>query len=185
MAQILERQRRPEASAAEWEKVLKMNRGPTRSAERHEARSRILALAGRDGRVHLNERIRELQAQVRRDPQDREAALFLAEAEARNGNVGSAIATLRATIEQDRKDDDGTAPPTAAEPGDDVKGDTVLALVRLLRQSRQPEEAIHRLEDLSAGDPARAREAQSRSPTSSSSATTTIGRCSTPSWPHA
>jgi len=158
LAQILERQRRPEASAAEWDKVLRMNRGPTHFAERHEARSRILALAGRDGRVHLNERIRELQAQVRRDPKDREAALFLAEAEARNGNLVSAIATLRATIEQDRST--GTPAPSGAESRDDVRGDLVLALVRLLRQTRQLEEAIQHLEALSASDPARAREAQ-------------------------
>jgi HEAT repeat protein/predicted Zn-dependent protease len=155
MAQILERQHRPEAAIAEWERVLAMNGGPNRVAERREARSRILGILSREGRARLDERITRLRAQMSLDPNDRETALFLAEAELRNDAVSGAIDTLRATITRDRQ------PPGGGrrEASDDAKADVILTLVRLLRQTRQLDEAVRLLNELAQRIPARAREA--------------------------
>ena len=155
MAQILERQHRPEAAIAEWERVLAMNGGPNRVAERREARSRILGILSREGRARLDERITRLRAQMSLDPNDRETALFLAEAELRNDAVSGAIDTLRATITRDRQ------PPAGGrrEASDDAKADVVLTLVRLLRQTRQLDEAVRLLNELAQRIPSRAREA--------------------------
>jgi tetratricopeptide (TPR) repeat protein/HEAT repeat protein len=153
MAQILERQRRPEMAIAEWERVLMMNKGPDHAAERREARSRILGILSREGRTRLEERIVKLRAEVDQHPDDRETALFLAEAELRSDSINGAIETLRAILVRDRQT------PTGKETGDDATGEITLTLVRLLRQTRQLDEAVRLLDDLATRSPSRAREA--------------------------
>jgi tetratricopeptide (TPR) repeat protein len=154
MAQILERERRIDAAIEEWEKVLAMNVGPTRGAERYEARSRMLALVAREGRARLDAKVRALQVEVRRNPEDREAAIFLAEAELHNGDTSGAIGTLRAIVERDRAASANARAATA-----DAQADALLALVRLLRQTRQLDEAVRCLEELAGRIPGRARDA--------------------------
>jgi tetratricopeptide (TPR) repeat protein len=155
MAQILERQRRPEAAIAAWENVLAMNAGPNRVAERREARSRILGILSREGRARLDERVVRLRAQISLDPADRETALFLAEAELRSDATAGAIETLRATMVRDRL----TPPAGRPVASDDAKADVILTLVRLLRQTRQLDEAVRLLAELAQRIPSRAREA--------------------------
>jgi HEAT repeat protein/predicted Zn-dependent protease len=163
MAEILERQHKPTDAVREWEIVLAMSAGPGNASERHEARARILALLAREGRGALQIRIRKLEDEVRRSPDDREVALFLAEAQQRDGNVTGAIATLRAIVERDAAASPSASPssplPSAPERSDDARADAVLALVRLLRHTGQVEEAVRRLEELARQVPARAREA--------------------------
>jgi tetratricopeptide (TPR) repeat protein/HEAT repeat protein len=149
LAQILERQRKPDAAVREWESVLELARGADRAGERREARARILTIVARQSRAKLDERVRALEEAARRAPDDREAALFLAEAQQRVGNRNGAIATLRAVVERDAK----------THEGGDADAELTLALVRLLRASGQTEEAVRRLEELAARAPARAREA--------------------------
>ena len=146
MAQILERQRKSDAAIKEWQTVLEMSKGAGQAGERQEARSRILALVSREGRGRLDEWVRRLEGQLRQRPDDREAAMFLAEAQVRNGNVSGAIATLRGVVERDKA-------------GTSSDGDAILALVRLLRQARDLEGAVRWLEELGRRVPARAREA--------------------------
>ena len=154
MAQILERQRRPDAAIAEWERVMAMNVGATHAAERREARSRILGILGREGRARLEDKIVKLRAEVDAHPERRETALFLAEAELRSDAVASAIETLRATIARDRAHAAGSA-----DASDDAQAEVILTLVRLLRQTRQLDEAVRLLADLAQRIPTRAREA--------------------------
>ena len=154
MAQILERQRRPDAAIAEWERVMAMNVGTAHAAERREARSRILGILGREGRARLEEKIAKLRAEVSEHPERRETALFLAEAELRSDAITSAIETLRATIARDRERAAGSA-----DASDDAQADVILTLVRLLRQTRQLDEAVRLLADLAQRIPSRAREA--------------------------
>ena len=156
MAQIFERQRRPDAAIAEWERVMAMamSSGPAHASERREARSRILGILSREGRARLEEKILKLRAEVEEHPDHRETALFLAEAELRGDAITGAIETLRATIARDR---DGA--PGSLDASDDAKADVVLTLVRLLRQTRQLDEAVRLLADLAQRIPARAREA--------------------------
>ena len=154
MAQILERQRRPDAAIAEWERVMAMNVGPTHAAERREARSRILGILGREGRARLEDKIVKLRAEVNEHPERREMALFLAEAELRSDAITSAIDTLRATIARDR-----ARPAGSDDANDDAQAEVILTLVRLLRQTRQLDEAVHLLADLAQRIPSRAREA--------------------------
>ncbi len=154
MAQILERQRRPDAAIAEWERVMAMNVGPAHAAERREARSRILGILGREGRARLEDKIAKLRAEVAEHPERRETALFLAEAELRSDALTSAIETLRATIARDRARAAGSA-----DASDDAQADVILTLVRLLRQTRQLDEAVRLLDDLAQRIPSRAREA--------------------------
>ncbi|HET6283302.1 MAG TPA: HEAT repeat domain-containing protein [Polyangia bacterium] len=146
MAQILERQRKSDAAIKEWQTVLEMSKGAAQAGERQEARSRILALVSREGRARLDEWVRRLEGQLRQRPDDREAAMFLADAQLRNGNVSGAIATLRGVVDRDKA-------------GTSSDGDAILALVRLLRQSRQLDDAVRWLEELARRVPARAREA--------------------------
>jgi tetratricopeptide (TPR) repeat protein len=152
LAQILERQRQTDAAVREWEVALELSKGASAVAERREARTRILTLVARTSRGRLDERVRALEAEVRAAPQDRETALFLAEAQQRLGNQAGAMATLRAILEP------ANAP---REPRDGADGDAevTFALVRLLRAAGQTEEAVRRLEQLAARVPARAREA--------------------------
>ena len=154
MAQILERQRRPDAAIAEWERVMAMNVGPTHAAERREARSRILGILGREGRARLEDKIGKLRAEVEAHPERRETALFLAEAELRSDAITGAIDTLRATIARDRAHAAG-----GADASDDAQAEVILTLVRLLRQTRQLDEAVRLLAELAQRIPSRAREA--------------------------
>ncbi|HVR64473.1 MAG TPA: HEAT repeat domain-containing protein, partial [Polyangia bacterium] len=149
-AQIAERRHRVDTAIAEWEKVLELCNGPHQAGARYEARSRILALAARDGRTRLVQRAAVFQEQWRQHPQDRELALFVAEAQQRSGSLTAAITTLRAIIERDQS----LAPPPEAA------ADTVTTLVRLLRQTRQLEEAVTWLRRLVADHPGRAKEAE-------------------------
>jgi tetratricopeptide (TPR) repeat protein/HEAT repeat protein len=165
MAEILERQRKLSDAVREWEIVLAMSAGPTGAAERHEARARILALLARESRGQLQARIRRLEDEVRRNPGDREQALFLTEAQQRDGNVPGAIATLRGIVERDTQRGGSSGPPATpgeAQPApvsDDARAEVVLTLVRLLRRTGQIDEAVRRLEDLARLVPARARDA--------------------------
>jgi tetratricopeptide (TPR) repeat protein len=146
LAQILERQRQTDAALREWEESLALAAGPAEASFRREARARILVLLTRVGRARLDERVRALEERVRAAPDDRETAIFLAEAQQRLGNLGGAIATLRAVADR------GGAGP-------DADAEATLALVRLLRANGRTEEAVSRLEDLARRVPARAREA--------------------------
>ncbi|HEX3696259.1 MAG TPA: HEAT repeat domain-containing protein [Polyangia bacterium] len=150
LAQLLERRHKTDDAVAEWEKVLALNGGSEHAGGRYEARARILALAARDGRGRLAQRVARLEEQARQHPQDRELALFVAEAQQRNGNVSGAITTLRAVIERDRT----LSPPR------DGQADAVVALVRLLRQTKQPDEAISWLQRLIVEQPSRAKDAE-------------------------
>lgn len=160
-AQILERRHRIDAAIAEWEKVLELCTGPEQAGARYEARSRILALAARDGRSRLAQRQSRLEEEWRQHPQDRELALFLAEAQQRNGSLPAAIATLRAVIERDQSLPDQTAKPELhPRVSRDAQADVITTLVRLLRQTRQLDEAVAWLQRLATNHPTRAKEAQ-------------------------
>ena len=124
------------------------------AAERREARSRILGILGREGRARLEDKILKLRAEVEAHPERRETALFLAEAELRSDAITSAIETLRATIARDRAHAAGSA-----DASDDAQAEVILTLVRLLRQTRQLDEAVRLLADLAQRIPSRAREA--------------------------
>jgi tetratricopeptide (TPR) repeat protein len=163
LARILERQRQTDAAVRAWETALELSAGPGEAAERREARTHILALLARSNRARLDERVRALEERVRRDPGDRETALFLAEAQQRLGNQAGAIATLRAIL--DGGPEASAAAPSEATPparaSRDPEGDAevTFALVRLLRATGQSEDAVQRLEELARRVPGRAREA--------------------------
>ncbi|HEV3032306.1 MAG TPA: tetratricopeptide repeat protein, partial [Polyangia bacterium] len=159
LAQVLERQRQTDAAVREWEAALDLSAGVEQAAERREARTRILALLARSSRARLEERVRGLEERVRLTPDDRETALFLAEAQQRLGNQAGAIATLRALVER------GAAPmPSGSRPlppGADADADAevTFALVRQLRAAGLTEEAVRRLDALTRRVPEHAREA--------------------------
>jgi tetratricopeptide (TPR) repeat protein/HEAT repeat protein len=155
LAQIFERQHRDDDAVRAWETVASLARGADGATERREARTRILTILAHEGRGRLDERVRALEAQVRKSPADREAALFLAEGQQRLGDQAGAIATLRGIIERDTTAGGATDDAAPGESTDDV----TLALVRLLRSSGQPDEAVRLLEAFAARSPARAREA--------------------------
>jgi tetratricopeptide (TPR) repeat protein len=161
LARILERQHQVDGAVRAWEKALELSTGPAAAGERREARTHILALLGRSNRARLDERVRALEERVRRDPADRETALFLAEAQQRLGNQAGAIATLRAILDRDAE----AGPASASGPDSSVGGaadgdaEVTFALVRLLRATGQSEDAVRRLEELARRVPARAREA--------------------------
>jgi tetratricopeptide (TPR) repeat protein len=141
LARILERKRDTAGAIAEWRGVLASSGGAGRAAERREARSSLINLLQGEGRGRLDLEARRLREHLARKPDDREAALFLAEIDIRLLDPDRALATLRAAAKRW---------PTDAE--------IVTALVRLLRQSRQLPEAIERLEALAAKVPERARD---------------------------
>jgi Tfp pilus assembly protein PilF len=166
LAQILERQRQTDAAVREWDRVVELSAGAGRQSERREARTRILTLLARTSRGRLDERARALEERVRRAPDDRETALFLAEAQQRLGNHAGAVATLRGILARDAAAAAGRAgtphaagAPTGRAGDDDANAEATLALVRLLRASGQTEEAVQLLEELATRAPARAREA--------------------------
>ncbi|HTA19245.1 MAG TPA: hypothetical protein VK989_08130, partial [Polyangia bacterium] len=151
LAQILERQRQIDAAVREWDLVVELAAGASAAGERREARARVLTLLARTSRGRLDARVRALEERVRAAPDDRETALFLAEAQQRLGDQAGAIATLRAIVDRDG----GAAKPESADDAAEV----TLALVRLLRASGKNEEAVRRLEELAKRAPTRAREA--------------------------
>jgi tetratricopeptide (TPR) repeat protein len=164
LAQILERQHQTEAAVREWEEALALSPGVAEASERHEARTRILALLTHSSRARLDERVRALEERVRLAPGDRETALFLAEAQQRLGNQLGAIATLRAILERDAAAPATGETPVLVRPAthdglDDGDVEVTFALVRLLRAAGQTEEAVRRLEEIARRVPARAREA--------------------------
>ena len=166
LAQILERQHQTDAAVREWDRVVELSAGGGRQSERREARTRILTLLARTSRGRLDERARALEERVRRAPDDRETALFLAEAQQRLGNHAGAVATLRGILARDAAaatSRAGAPHDAAAATGragdDDANAEATLALVRLLRASGQTAEAVQLLEDLATRAPTRAREA--------------------------
>ena len=168
LAQILERQHHVDDAVREWEVVLGLAGGADGAAARREARTRILTILAHDGRGRLDERVRALAKRAHETPDDRETALFLAEAQQRLGDQASAIATLLGVLDRDAakgadtravSSTDARTRDAAAEEAGESTADVTLALVRLLRASGQPDEAVRRLEQLAAQAPARAREA--------------------------
>jgi tetratricopeptide (TPR) repeat protein len=160
LAQVLERQRQTDAALREWDATLALATGDGRVAERREARTRILALLARSSRARLDERVRALEERVRMEPDDRETALFLAEAQQRLGNQAGAIATLRAILDRASARRSTSASLGARSVGGgEANAELTLALVRQLRAVGLTEEAVRRLEELAACEPARAREA--------------------------
>jgi lipopolysaccharide biosynthesis regulator YciM len=142
LAHILEKRREPTAAITAWRAALQASGGPDQESARREARGRILALLGREGRERLRAETVLLKDRARRHPEDRETALFLAELQLRLQEPSAAVETLTATAERN---------PADAE--------VVLMLVRLLRQARQSEKALTWLGRLAAELPARAPEA--------------------------
>jgi tetratricopeptide (TPR) repeat protein len=159
LAQVLERQRQTDAAVREWEAALELSASADQAAERREARTRILALLARSGRAHLDERVRALEERVRLAPDDRETALYLAEAQQRLGNQAGAIATLRALVERGATSKPSGARPLPPGAEADADAEVTFALVRQLRAAGLTEEAVRRLEALATRVPARAREA--------------------------
>ncbi|HSZ80885.1 MAG TPA: HEAT repeat domain-containing protein [Polyangia bacterium] len=159
LAQILERQRQTDAAVREWDVVVELAAGAAEADERREARARVLTLLARTNRGRLDERVRALEERVRRAPEDRETALFLAEAQQRLGDRAGAVATLRAIVDRDDAAATATTAGHAPPDGDDARAEATLALVRLLRATGDNEEAVRRLEALAKDAPARAREA--------------------------
>ncbi len=142
LARILEKKRELSAAVSEWRSVLQKSLGPQRSHERREARARIVNLLAREGRERLRAETVLLKDRVGRHPEDREAALFLAELQLKLQAPAEAVQTLTAAC--------GSAPGDA---------ELVLMLVRLLRQSRQTDRAVTWLERFADQVPARAPEA--------------------------
>jgi len=153
LAQIDEHQRKLDDAVAEWRHVLTLARDPLPEAPglRREARTRLLALLGRQGRGKVDAEVHRLRDEVTAHPDDTETAMFLAEAEQRLGDVTAATATLRAIAARSAGATDIRAREAGVEAG--------FALVRLLRQSGQTVEAAH-LDDLARLSPARASEAE-------------------------
>jgi tetratricopeptide (TPR) repeat protein len=163
LARIFERDRKIEDAISEWNIVLELagsrSSNESRSRDEHaalrrEARVRLLALYGRQGRGRLNAQIRRLADEVKARPGDAELALYLAEAQERVGDAAAAAATLQALLSQ---------LPAASGSGrparDDVSIDATLALVHLLKRTGRVDEAVERLASLTRLAPGRAREA--------------------------
>jgi tetratricopeptide (TPR) repeat protein len=154
LAQILERQGQADEAVRAWEAVLALSDGAARSGERREARARILALLVRGNRARLEAWLRTLAEDVRKDPTNREQALFLAEAQQRVSNDAGAMTTLRAIL-----DADAARPGVGAALVEDSTADVTFALARLLRARGALAEAAQRLDEIVRRFPSRAREA--------------------------
>ena len=154
LAQIDEHQRRLDDAVAEWRQVLTLARDPLPEAPglRREARTRLLALLGRQGRGKVDAEVHRLRDEASAHPDDTETALFLAEAEQRLGDAPAATATLRAIAARGADATDRRAREAGVEAG--------FALVRLLKQSGQLAEAAAHLGSLAQLSPARASEAE-------------------------
>ncbi len=154
LAQIDERQRKLDDAVAEWRQVLTRTQssGPEASGLRHEARTRLLALLGRQGRGKIDAEVHRLRDEASAHPDDTETAMFLAEAEQRLGDTPAATATLRALAARGADATDRRVREAGVEAG--------FALVRLLKQSGQLAEAAAHLGSLAQLSPARASEAE-------------------------
>jgi tetratricopeptide (TPR) repeat protein len=179
IAQLLEREGKLEEAERTWETVESLATGDARLSERREARAHVLGLLSRN-RARLDARVRALADAVRRNPADRERALFLAEAQQRAGDETGAIATLRGVLERDGvspavSPDRETHPPDLRQPKgraarveggaasgeapEDSTVDVTFALAPLLRRRGAIAEAVSRLDEIARRYPARAREA--------------------------
>ncbi|HSY39301.1 MAG TPA: hypothetical protein VLA79_07220, partial [Polyangia bacterium] len=154
LAQIDERQRKLDDAVVEWRRVLTLAHDPLPEASglRREARTRLLALLGRQGRGKLDAEVHRLREQASAHPDDTETAMFLAEAEQRLGDAPAAMVTLRAIAARGAVATDRRAREAGVEAG--------FALVRLLKQSGQLAEAAAQLGSLARLTPARASEAE-------------------------
>ncbi len=154
LAQIDEHQRKLDDAVAEWRQVIALAHDPHPAAPglRREARTRLLALLGRQGRGKIETEVQRLRGETGAHPDDIETAMFLAEAEQRLGDVPAATATLRAISARGAVANDRRAREAGVEAG--------FALVRLLKQSGQLAEAEAHLAGLAELSPARASEAE-------------------------
>ena len=154
LAQIDERQHKLDDAVAEWRQVLTLAQDPLPEAPglRREARTRLLALLGRQGRGKVDAEVRRLRDEASAHPDDTETAMFLAEAEQRLGDAPAATATLRAIAARGAGATDRRVREAGVEAG--------FALVRLLKQSGQLAEAAAQLGGLAQLAPARASEAE-------------------------
>jgi tetratricopeptide (TPR) repeat protein len=163
LARIFERDRKIEDAITEWNVVLELagskSSDDARARDEHgalrrEARVRLLALYGRQGRGRLNAQIRKLSDEVKARPGDAEIALYLAEAQERAGDAAGAATTLQALLAR-LAGGAGSERPAR----DDLSVDATLALVHLLKRTGRVDEAVERLDTLARLAPARAREA--------------------------
>ena len=154
LAQIDERQRKLDDAVAEWRQVLKLAHDPRPEAPglRREARTRLLALLGRQGRGKVDAEVHRLRDEANAHPDDTETAMFLAEAEQRLGDTAAATATLQEIVARSAGATDNRMRETGVDAG--------FALVRLLKQSGRLAEAAAHLGDLARLSPARATEAE-------------------------
>lgn len=147
-AQIAERELRRSAAIAAWEQVVTLATAADQASLRRQARARLAALYYEEGRFRLEReaaaaRDRLTTVQPRSAQGRREELLFAVELERRLDRPDRAIALLSNAADGD--------------PGDaDVAG----PLVRLLRATRQMQEAVQRLETLATHNPARAGDAR-------------------------
>jgi predicted Zn-dependent protease len=154
LAQSYERQRKPDAALDEWREVVALaSRHWNDAADaglRREGRTHLLALLDRQGRGRLDAEVHRLREEAEAHPEDAEAALFLAEAQQRLGDIEGALTTLRA-IAASAGSDSAEARDAAIEAG--------FALAHLLKRTGRLDEAGARLEELGRRAPGRAREA--------------------------
>jgi tetratricopeptide (TPR) repeat protein len=154
LAQIDERQHKLDDAVAEWRQVLSLAHDPLPEAPglRREARTRLLALLGRQGRGKVDAEVHRLSNEASAHPDDTETEMFLAEAEQRLGDTAAATATLQAITARGAVTTDRRVREAGVEAG--------FALVRLLKQSGQLAEAAAHLGSLALLSPARASEAE-------------------------
>jgi HEAT repeat protein/predicted Zn-dependent protease len=159
LAQLFERERKIDDAITEWNVVLALADGKGRpgdegAALRREARVRLLGLYARQGRGRLHTEIRKLAEEARSHPNDTEAALFLAEAQVRAGDMTGAMTTLRGLVA-------GVPGAAGGSSGtrDEVRTEAAFTLVQLLKRTGQLEEAVERLDAIAHLAPGRAREA--------------------------
>ncbi len=187
LAQIYERQRKPDAALEEWNRVLAIaspagSSGrpgrPGRSEEREqrlegsdaglrrEARTHLLGLLGRQGRARLEAEVPRLRDDADSHPDDPERALYLTEAQQRLGDNAGAISTLRAIWARAtatagiRNTTDPHLANAASAAAQAAAVEAGFALAHLLERTGRLDEAVARLDDLSRLGPERARDAQ-------------------------
>jgi HEAT repeat protein/predicted Zn-dependent protease len=184
LAQIYERQRKPDAALEEWNRVLAIaspadsSGRPGRSEEREErlegsdaglrreARTHLLGLLGRQGRARLEAEVSRLRDEADSHPDDPERALYLTEAQQRLGDSAGAISTLRAILARAtatagiRNPTDPHLANAASASAQAAAVEAGFALAHLLERTGRLDEAVARLDDLSRLGPERARDAQ-------------------------
>ncbi len=158
LAQVYERQRKPDAALDEWNRVLAIA-SPARGvggdgALRREARTHTLTLLSHQGPARLGAELYRLRDDAEAHPDDAERALFLAEAQQRLGDSAGAMTTLRPILAR------AAVAGAASADAHEAAVEAGFALAHLLQRTGQLEEASARLEDLVRLSPGRAREAQ-------------------------